>query len=58
MVLPLSTKVTVPVAAEGVVVAVRVTLAPVAGAMFDALRAVVVAIACAVTATTDEVLVA
>ena len=45
-----SRKVTVPVAAEGVVVAVRVILAPATGLVLEAERAVVVAVACEVRA--------
>ena len=41
-------KVTVPVAAEGETVAVRVTLAPTVGVVVDAVRAVVVAVLVAV----------
>jgi hypothetical protein len=53
-----SRNVTVPVAAEGEVVAVNVTLEPVAGAVLEAPRDVVVAIVCAVTATAEDVLAA
>ena len=53
-----SRNVTVPVAADGDVVAVRTTAEPAEGAVLDALSAVVVAVAPAVTVTADEVLVA
>jgi hypothetical protein len=55
MVTPPSRKVTVPVAAEGEVVAVRVTLDPVTGVVFDAVRDVVEAVRVG-TVTAEEVL--
>jgi hypothetical protein len=47
----LSRKVTVPVAADGEVVAVRVTLVNATGVMLDAVSVVVVAVACDATTT-------
>ncbi len=57
---PPSRKVTVPVAAEGDVVAVKVTLAPVAGDVFEAVSDVVVAVPpwVAVTVTAEDALAA
>ena len=54
---PPSEKVTVPVAADGDVVAVKVTLKPAVGVVFEAVSDVVVAWS-AETATAGEVLVA
>jgi hypothetical protein len=53
-----SRNVTVPAAALGEVVAVKVTLVPAPGFVLDAARDVVVAAACAVTATATELLAA
>jgi hypothetical protein len=54
-----SRNVTVPLAAEGEVVAVSVMLAPTAGEVFEAISPVVVAVRLvAVTVTADELLVA
>jgi hypothetical protein len=50
-------KVTVPVAALGEVVAVKVTFVPATGVVLDAANTVVLAVS-AVTDTTEEVLVA
>jgi hypothetical protein len=58
MVIVPSRKLTVPVAAEAEIVAVRVTLPPAAGAVFDTESEVVVVAGCAVTPTAEEVLVA
>jgi len=51
-----SRKVTVPVAALGVVVAVKVTLVPATGVALDDVSTVVVDVVCVVTATAAEVL--
>jgi hypothetical protein len=56
--MPPSSKVTVPVAAEGVIQAVRVTGVRATGVVLDAVNAVDVVAGVAVTATADEAVLA